>query len=157
MDTIRFILMFIGGIVLGALICSLFKDVLPEDGVAPLFIAMIIFIVSITLVFVVGEKLHEKSIEVTENIKEMIEEKREEKELNEIIKNDAKIYQESKHSFQFFSNETLFSIYNEYLNGSKKSNFEQLALEEELVKRNLISHSPMHEKLYALNKDLFRS
>ena len=156
MEGLRFIVSFIGGIVLGAMITGLIKDVLPTDGIAPIFIALIIFGGSIMLVFFITESLFEKSKKVSENIKVKIEEKKQENELNKSISNNVKEYQNSKNSFQYFSDEQLLNIHREFLTGTKDSNMEQLALEEELVKRKLIDHSPMHEKLYAINKELFK-
>ncbi|MCB0745808.1 MAG: hypothetical protein KDC67_18035, partial [Ignavibacteriae bacterium] len=91
-----------------------------------------------------------------ENIKVKIEQKKQENELNESIKMNMREYQESKNSFQYFSDNKLLNIYEQFENGTKNSNMEQLALEEELVKRKLIDHSPMHEKLYAINKEFFK-
>jgi len=156
MDTLKFIISFIGGIVLGAMITGLLKDVLPTDGIAPVFIALIIFGGSIMLVFFVVESFSEKSKKVAENIKTKVEQKRQENELNESIQTNMRDYQESKNSFQYFSDDRLLNIYEQFQNGTKNSNMEQLALEEELVKRKLIDHSPMHEKLYAINKELFK-
>ena len=154
MDTLKFIIIFIGGIILGVLITGLLKDILPTDGIAPLFIALIIFGASFMIVFFVVESFSEKSKKVTENMKAKIEQKKQENELNESIKMNMREYQESKNSFQYFSDNKLLSLYGQFENGTKKSNMEQLALEEELVKRKLIDHSPMHEKLYAINRDL---
>ena len=156
MDTLKFIISFIGGIVLGAMITGLLKDVLPTDGIAPVFIALIIFGGSIMLVFFVVESFSEKSKKVAENIKIKVEQKRQENELNESIQTNMREYQESKNSFQYFSDDSLLNIYEQFQKGTKNSNMEQLALEEELVKRKLIDHSPMHEKLYAINKELFK-
>jgi len=156
MDTLKFIIIFIGGIVLGALIVGLLQDILPTDGIAPLFIALIIFGASFMIVFFIVESFSEKSKKVAENIKVKIEQKKQENELNESIKMNMREYQESKNSFQYFSDNKLLNIYEQFENGTKNSNMEQLALEEELVKRKLIDHSPMHEKLYAINKEFFK-
>jgi hypothetical protein len=156
MEGLKFIISFIGGIVLGAMITGLIKDVLPTDGIAPIFIAIIIFGGSIMLVFFLTESLFEKSKKVTENIKVKFEEKKQDDELNKSISNNLREYQNSKNSFQYFSDEQLLNIHREFINGSKNSTMEQLALEEELVKRKLIDHSPMHEKMYAINKELFK-
>ncbi|MBU2905106.1 hypothetical protein KO529_09950 [Arenibacter algicola] len=98
----------------------------------------------------------EKSKEITKNLKVKIEQNKQENILNESIQNNMREYQESKNSFQYFSDDGLLNIYEQYQNGTKSSNMEQLALEEELVKRKIIDHSPMHEKLYAINKELFK-
>ena len=156
MDTLKFIIIFIGGIVLGALIVGLLQDILPTDGIAPLFIALIIFGASFMIVFFIVESFSEKSKKVAENIKVKKKKKKQENELNESIKMNMREYQESKNSFQYFSDNKLLNIYEQFENGTKNSNMEQLALEEELVKRKLIDHSPMHEKLYAINKEFFK-
>jgi hypothetical protein len=98
----------------------------------------------------------EKSKEIAKNIKVKIEQKKQDNLLNENIQNNMRKYQESKNSFQYFSDDRLLNIYEQFQNGTKSSNMKQLALEEELVKRKMIDHSPMHEKLYAINKELFK-
>lgn len=47
-------------------------------------------------------------------------------------------------------------MYEDLKKGKKFSEIEQLALEEELVERKVIDHSPMHEKLYTMRKKLFK-
>jgi uncharacterized membrane protein YraQ (UPF0718 family) len=117
---------------------------------------MLVFIVIMSIVISLILAGADKSKEVAKNIKVKFEQKKQENELNKSIQSNMKEYQESKNSFQYFSDDRLLNIYNQFENGTKKSNMEQLALEEELVKRNLIDHSPMHEKLYAINKELFK-
>jgi len=55
-------------------------------------------------------------------------------------------YNEAKESFQYLSNETLLTKYDNYLKNNI-NDMTRLALEEELVKRNVIEYSPMHEKM----------
>lgn len=57
MDIIKFTISFIGGILLGIFITSFFRDVLPNNGIAPLIIAIIIFGSSIVFVYYLIEKL----------------------------------------------------------------------------------------------------
>lgn len=120
----------------------------------------LLFIVGFIIVMAIVSTLisvgAEKSKEVTKNIKIKLEEKKQENLLNENIKMSMREYQESKNSFQYFSDSSLLNIYEQSENETKNSNMEQLALEEELVKRKLIDHSPMHEKLYAINKEFFK-
>ena len=114
------------------------------------------FVIVMSIVFTLISVGAEKSKEVTQNIKQKIEKKKQENLLNENIKMNMREYQESKNSYQYFSDINLLNIYEQFENGTKNSNMEQLALEEELVKRKLLSHSPMHEKLYAINKHFFK-
>lgn len=116
---------------------------------------MVGFVIVMSIVFTLISVGAEKSKEVAQNIKQQIEKKKQENSLNENIKMNMREYQESKNSYQYFSDINLLNIYEQFENGTKNSNMEQLALEEELVKRKLLSHSPMHEKLYAINKHFF--
>lgn len=116
-------------------------------------VGVVIVMTIVTTLFSVGA---DKSKEVTRNIKIKLEQKKQEDLLNENIKMSMREYQESKNSFQYFSDNRLLSIYEQFHNGSKDSIMEQLALEEELVKRKLIDHSPIHEKIYAINKEFFQ-
>ena len=117
---------------------------------------MVGFVIVMSIVFTLISVGAEKSKEVTQNIKQKIEKKKQENLLNENIKMNMREYQESRNSYQYFSDINLLNIYEQFENGTKNSNMEQLALEEELVKRKLLSHSPMHEKLYAINKHFFK-
>ena len=117
---------------------------------------MVGFVIVMSIVFTLISVGAEKSKEVTQNIKQKIEKKKQANSLNENIKMNMREYQESKNSYQYFSDINLLNIYEQFENGTKNSNMEQLALEEELVKRKLLSHSPMHEKLYAINKHFFK-
>ena len=75
-----------------------------------------------------------------------INEKLEEKEAVKISKRSIDEYNDAKNRFQYLSDETLESKLNE-LRLIQGSEMQQLALEEEMVRRGLLSHSPMHEKL----------
>jgi len=117
---------------------------------------MVGFGVVMVIVFTLISVGADKSKEVTKNIKNKIEQKKQENALNEGIKMSMREYQDSKNSFQYFSDNKLLNIYEQFQSGTKNSNMEQLALEEELVKRKLMDHSPMHEKIYAINKEFFQ-
>ncbi|WP_186439165.1 hypothetical protein [Olleya sp. Hel_I_94] len=117
---------------------------------------MVGFIIVMSVVITLISTGVDKSKEIAKNVKTKIEQKKQENVLNENIKMSIREYQDSKNSFQYFSDNRLLNIYDQFQSGLKKSNMEQLALEEELVKRKLINHSPMHEKLYAINKDIFK-
>lgn len=117
---------------------------------------MVGFIIVMSVVITLVSTGVDKSKEIAKNVKTKIEQKKQENVLNENIKMSIREYQDSKNSFQYFSDNRLLNIYHQFQSGLKKSNMEQLALEEELVKRKLINHSPMHEKLYAINKDIFK-
>ena len=79
-------------------------------------------------------------------ISNKIENIKEEKELSKITQKSIQEYNAAKHRFQYLSDETLGSKLKE-LRLIKGSEMQQLALEEEMVRRGLLSHSPMHEKL----------
>lgn len=117
-------------------------------------LAMLVIGIVISIAFVLISSGAEKSKEVAKKIKVKIEQRKENHELNKKIRTDISEYQELKNSFQYFSDNKLLNIYREIQDNKKNSNMEQLALEEELVKRKLITHSPMHEKLYYLDKEI---
>ena len=151
MDTFKSIIAIIGGILLGVFIVSIFKDNLPSDGIAPLFLALIIFTGAIGLMFALVETISKKSNQVSRTIQEKIKESNKQKVFNENIRQNLATYEEFKKTFQYFSDEKLLEVHNHI---DKISSMEQLALEEELIVRNLIDHSPMHEKLYLLKKEM---
>lgn len=67
------------------------------------------------------------------------------------MKANMSMYENAKKTFQYFSSEKLVEIY-ENAKTEDKEDFEILALEEELVRRKILAHSPMHEKLYHIRK-----
>lgn len=109
------------------------------------------------IVFTLVYAAADKSQEIAKNIKIRIEQKRLNNELNQIIESNIKEFQEFRSSFQFFSDEKLLILYQQFQDSNQSSNMEQLALEEELVKRKLITHSPMHEKIYAIKKEIYQN
>lgn len=135
-------------------ISVIFFCISEPNSIPEFLLIMVGMVVVVTLVIVLFSEGADKSKEVAEKIRVKIEQKRKEKELDYKIKSDIQYYKESKNSFQYFSDDNLLSIYEEFKSGTKDSNMEQLALEEELVKRKLIDHSPMHEKLYWIKKHL---
>jgi hypothetical protein len=154
MEGTKVVISFIIGILIMVFIINVFKTSLPDNASAPL-IAGVIFIISFTLALFIVDKFSEKSKEISDNIQAKLETKREMNELKSVIEKSNVEYLQYKNTFQYFSNEKLSSIYKEYNNGLKKDDMELLALEEELVKRKLISHSPMHEKIYGI-KNMFK-
>lgn len=88
-------------------------------------------------------------------------ERRSEKNKNETLeqnlKNETRAslrnYQDSAHHFQFLSDETLMSKY-QNPDSNNLTKMEGLALEEELVRRKLIKFSESHEKIEKF-KELF--
>lgn len=135
-----------------------FNIILAGDALSiPEFLLFMVgVVIVITIVFTLISVGGDKSKKVAKNIKGKIEQRKQENALNENIKMNMREYHDSKNSFQYFSDSRLLNIYDQFQNGIKNSNMEQLALEEELVKRKLLDHSPMHEKLYAINKELFK-
>ena len=79
-----------------------------------------------------------------------IEDKIEEFKENQSVVEQTKIslaeYSDAKNRFQYLSNETLTEKFKSYVD-QDKSDMTRLALEEELVRRGILDHSPMHEKL----------
>ena len=60
-------------------------------------------------------------------------------------------YEGASHEFGFLSDETLTREHERYKRNGQED-LRRLALEEEMVRRNLLDHSPMHEKLSALRE-----
>lgn len=92
-----------------------------------------------------------KNSSTVQNISKKIEEEKENKTIIENAKSSIAKYNDAKHRFQYLSSETLIQKY-EVSNIENCDNMEQLALEEELVKRNILNHSPMHEKIEKINE-----
>lgn len=88
-----------------------------------------------------------------QNISQKIEEIKQEKELVQNTKNSINEYNDAKHRFQYLSDETLFEKFQSYVEDDI-SDVERLALEEELVKRGILTHSPMYEKLEKIKEYL---
>ena len=61
MEAVKSILSFIIGVILAVLVIGLIKDFLPSEGIAPLFIALAIFGVSIFLVMTIAHSLFKNS------------------------------------------------------------------------------------------------
>ena len=90
----------------------------------------------------------------TKKGEDLINSRQEKKEIEE-IKNQTRqniiTHKEAKSSFSYFSDERLLNLYDISIK-SGKEDMERLALEEVLVERKLISHSPMHEKMHLLKQ-----
>ncbi len=89
-----------------------------------------------------------------EVIKEKVKERIQDNQTKKHMKYNLHKYNQAKSSFQFFSDDKLISLFEESSKNQPNEDAEQLALEEELVKRGLIDHSPMHEKLYLQKKKI---
>ena len=106
------------------------------------------------------KKVETKNIRLTFRISEHDQEMRvlqaekflakENKTIIENAKSSLAKYNDARHRFQYLSNETLIHKY-QTSDIDNCDNMEQLALEEELVKRNILNHSPMHEKMEKIN------
>lgn len=91
-----------------------------------------------------------KNSSTVQHISKKIEEDKENKTIIENAKSSLAKYNDARHRFQYLSNETLIHKY-QTSDIDNCDNMEQLALEEELVKRNVLNHSPMHEKMEKIN------
>lgn len=94
-----------------------------------------------------------KNSSIVRNISKKIEDDKENKNILENAKLSIAKYNDAKHRFKYLSSETLIHKY-QTSNIDICDTMEQLALEEELVKRNILNHSPMHEKMEKINKFL---
>lgn len=152
MENLKPIILIIIGVLIGIFFISLLKDVVPDEGVTQLFLALLIIGICMTFTLVVGEKFFEKVSEVKKSYIEEQNQKKEEKEAVNIVRRDIEIYQNAKNSFTYFSDDKLMALYNEMKSNTDTNVLEQLAIEEVLVDRRLITHSPLHEKLYHFKK-----
>jgi hypothetical protein len=106
------------------------------------FFALLIFIViEIYLISSIN-----KESDPGTNISTKSENQNKEGYLKKDVQQSITNYQDSANHFQFLSDETLLSKY-ENNETSRLTEMEKLALEEELVKRKLIKYSAAHEKL----------
>lgn len=87
-----------------------------------------------------------KDSRAVQNIFQKVEDTKKEKEILIQTNYSLNEYNDAKHRFQFLSDETLIEKYKSYVDVDV-SDMQRLALEEELVKRKIIKHSPMHEKI----------
>ena len=122
------------------------------ERTAGFFIINLISIIGVILIIGGGAEMLGLFKNIAKDKVQSIKEQREEKnEINyhvqQASRNNLK-YEEAKRRFSFLSDYTLLEEYSV----DHQDKFVRLALEEELVKRKLIDHSPMHEKLYHLEK-----
>lgn len=92
-----------------------------------------------------------RKVPEVQNISEKIENKKNEIKLKNETKASLRSYENSSHHFQFLSDETLLSKYENIESGSLSA-MDRLALEEELVKRKLINFSETHEKIEKISQ-----
>lgn len=149
MDTIKIILSGIIAVLITAGIAGLISDM--DFGVFTVFIAVGIFFGAFMLSFVIIEKLFEGANKTTKTIIGKVNEYNETTDLKRITRLEFEKYNKAKASFQYFSSDRLLNLYEQYQAKEIDFSIEQLALEEEMVKRKLIDFSPMHEKLYYMN------
>lgn len=151
MEDGKFGLSMVLGIILTAVICVNTNITKLDIGYSAGFILVIVmyFGLSILIYFL----LNSLSTGVR-NTKEKVNKIVEEQKLNNDIKNNLKQqeidYKETKSSHQYFSDEKLLDIFQRGV--YQNSQFKQLALEEILVERSLISHSETHEKMHNMQE-----
>ena len=133
-----------GGFV--AIITNMDKDTISDLPVwANMIIVLFVFLAPIWL----SKVLWQKGEEITANVSSQIKEKIEIKQTAQATQQSLNEYADAKNRFKYLSNEALLTKYKQFQE-ERKDDMIRLALEEELVERKLISHSPMHEKLEAL-------
>jgi|LSQX01.3.fsa_nt_gb predicted PurR-regulated permease PerM len=155
MYALKGILTFVVSIILLALVSNVLSNIEINSGLLTLLLALGIFLAIFLLSYFLIDKLIDGVKKSRKHIAERVENTKEIRALKEITKKEQRNYQEAKVSFGYFSNDKLLSLYEQYVKGEIASDLELLALEEELVKRGLLDHSPMHEKLYLLKKKFF--
>ncbi|RTL59559.1 MAG: hypothetical protein EKK37_07265 [Sphingobacteriales bacterium] len=133
-----------GGFV--AIVTNMDKETIDD---LPVWANMLIVLVVFIAPFWLSKQIWNKGEQLTNNlsiqIKETIETKRAVQETQQSIQE----YHDAKNRFRYLSNEALLNKYKEYQE-TKQENMLRLALEEELVERKFITHSPMHDKLDAI-------
>lgn len=88
-----------------------------------------------------------------QNISQKIEESKQEQEILKQTRHSLNEYNDAKHRFQYLSDETLIDKFKTFVD-EDITDMQRLALEEELVKRGILKHSPMHEKLEKIKEHL---
>jgi hypothetical protein len=146
----KFGISFILGIVLTVIISvntNLFRTM--ESGLSLIVVIIMIFGLSVLINFIL-EGLSSEVKNTKGKVNKIIEEKKLNIEIKNNLKQQDKDYSEIKSSHHYFSNEKLLEIFQ---NGIyKDAPFKQLALEEILFERNLISHSKTHEKMHNMKE-----
>ena len=112
----------------------------------PTFMNAIIMLVVFISPYFIGKILWSKGTEAIHKVSNQINEYKETQELVNSTKLSLSEYQDAKSRIKYISDELLLEKYNVYLE-SNSEDMNRLALEEELVDRKFLSHSPMHEKL----------
>lgn len=128
------------------IVTSMDKDTLDD---IPVWGKMIVVLIVFISPFWLSKLIWTKGEQVTKSISHQMKESIETKEAVKATKESTAIYGDAKNRFKYLSNDSLLAKYKEYQD-SKEEDMIRLALEEELVERKLITHSPMHEKLDAI-------
>ncbi len=148
MNTRKYLWLIFG--IIGALINLTNADSSYKDS-QPLGMALSGFFLGAILGFILS--LIIDSIGNSKKINESVSLYKEKKIFKENHIKSMSEYNEAKESFQYLSNETLLSKYDNYMK-ENTNDMTRLALEEELVKRKLIAYSPMHEKMENIKKNI---
>lgn len=111
-----------------------------------LFFIIVIISLALIVCFFLFQKVY--------NVKEKFREELVKNQITQFIKQDLHIYQETKKSVKYLSDETLNKKYNNLKVAKGINRMVILAIEEELVERKIIPFSPEHEKMEAA-KDFF--
>jgi predicted PurR-regulated permease PerM len=133
-----------GGFV--AIVTNMDKDTIDD---LPVWANMIIVLVVFIAPFWLSKIIWNKGEQLTNNISNQIKETVETKKVVQETQQSMQEYNEAKSRFKYLSNDVLLNKYKEYQE-NKLEDMIRLALEEELVERKLITHSPMHNKLDAI-------
>lgn len=146
----KFGISFLLGIVLTVIISvntNLFKTM--ESGNSLIVVVIMIFGLSILINFIL-DGLSSEVKKIKGKVNKIVEEKKLNTEIKNNIDQQDKDYSEIKSSHHYFSDEKLLKIFQ---NGVyEDAPFKQLALEEILFERNLISHSKTHEKMHNMKE-----
>ncbi len=153
MDTLKIILAFVIGIIVFAFIAGVIGDSGADFGALTVFIILGLFLGILMLSFFVTDKAVDGANKAKDVIVEKVSEKIVINQIRKLTNLELKKYNEARRSFQFFSSEVLITLFTANMQNDICPDIEQLALEEEMVKRGLLDHSPMHEKLYRLKKE----
>lgn len=81
-------------------------------------------------------------------------EKEDKKQIKEQLFKSMSKYDGAQQSFRYLSDDTLLLLW-DYFTKKKYKNIEYLALENELMKRGLITCTPMYDRAYSLKREVF--
>lgn len=143
---------FIGGFALCAgLLAACVKVGGLEDADAPAALTPLVIFGCLIVAAYFAARSQDLYDTAKDKVKAKVDVVVQEREAVRAVQASHREYASARESLAYLSTETLLNDYERY-NAEQKEDIHRLALEEELVRRGAIEHSPMHEKLHALRR-----